>query len=351
MTLNDLETFKQAIALAELGKKAEAHTLLMDLRRTNPDNCRILLCLTFTADDLNEAHKALEAAARLEPGNSSVAAAKIWLAHQQKQNGSNFYRRVHQTATVHPVPTRLYYEPQATTTTVLDRPKTTPTEAPARLVAESVSHSLANKPLYAPLDRPRIEPRPTQPLEKSAVARPVSQPAFVTQKLLIYYPKMLAFAWWKIWVGLLVIATIVAGLTLPGKLNPFSNLTEAEKSYWSEVRKVNEQTNTANAQLQNMEKQGLNRLALKQSIRHELEVFEEVNTRFRSIQSPSTRFDRVDSLLGLAFSYYSEGANLISQGLEDNDQNLIKQGNNLLVIGNDFLNQARTELKNLGLMK
>ena len=84
MTLTELEAFNHALELAENGKREEAHSILVQLRRSNPDNSRVLLCYAYTANDVAEAREALEWASVLDPRNSSVSFAKIWLTHREK---------------------------------------------------------------------------------------------------------------------------------------------------------------------------------------------------------------------------------------------------------------------------
>ncbi len=86
MTLTDLERFHQAIALAETGKKTEAHAILAQLRRSNPQNSRVLLCFAFTASDPLIATEALDCAKTLDPNNNSITLAKDWWVRQTEKS-------------------------------------------------------------------------------------------------------------------------------------------------------------------------------------------------------------------------------------------------------------------------
>ncbi len=343
MKLVELEMFNWALELAESGQKTHAHHILLTLGRTNPDNSRLLLCSIFTTDNLDEARQNLNKAIQLDPDNPSITIAKIWLAHRQQQiespspkPTSNFIGKSPFPFPVAPpildVKPDLYSE-KSSAVAVLEA-----NEIAAEPTQISYTSDLDSNP---PISFSDLSHSLRLPLPQSV--RPI---AASTPKTWLH---LSLDRWLQIWIGLLIIVTSLVAIHFISITGLFSDLTEAEKSYWGQVREINQQVNAANGQLRQLETQGLNRLSLKQSLRHQLGEFVEANKRFRNIMSPSPRFQRADGLLGLAYSSFSDGANLIIQGLDNDNQELIERGNQELMVGNDFLRQARDELKTLKL--
>jgi hypothetical protein len=350
MTLSELEAFNRALALAETGNKAGAYEILTKLYRDHPDNSRVLLCIAFTAGSLEEARKVLQKASLLDPTNPSLSGAKNWLARREAQEKPR--RRLpsqYGPVTVSfPVISQPYpgdgasYSEKASDLAVLLRDEP-PRSEPIIPLKSSTS---PNIPLYRPLSATSVN-LPTVKPNRIPAALPQAAATVATPPNLDKEPRFQKIFFF--WLGLLVVATVLLIGFVLVQLNPFGELTPAEKAYWQEISQINLQVNTANQQLQALEKQGLNTSDMKAGVETQLQIFIAANNRLRAIQSPSARFEEVDGLLGLAYSNYSEGARQIIEGLDKNNPQLITQGNQTLATGNDFLHKAKNELEALGL--
>lgn len=82
MTQEDLALFKQAVDLAQAGRKLEAYAQFSTLIKTNPHKVDLLLWLIFTTPEPTEAQHALERAIWIDPANPAVAYAQHWLSQQ-----------------------------------------------------------------------------------------------------------------------------------------------------------------------------------------------------------------------------------------------------------------------------
>ncbi len=302
MNLSDLDQFQQAIELAEANNREAAHLILERLRQTNPDNSRVLLCYVFTSDDPAQAKPALETAAQLDPLNPSVSVAQNWLALQWPGgNGHDMH---------------LATQFKAADFVDIYRASSQP---------EGILSGLAQNELLS-----------TPTLDITQPDRPIFKPAVRWWKRLLQD--------WQLWLGFSLLG--LAGWLIISQLWPVG-LTTSEKTYWQYVRTISEQTNQVNQRLQELGNP--NSPTYRQDLLTQLKTLEKLNQQFRQHSSPSMRFDKLDGFLTLAYNYYSEGASKISQGLENGDQELIRQGNVSLVSGNDFLHKARQELERLGL--
>ncbi len=83
MTPADLQKFTQAISQAQAGKKAEAHSIFIQLASLYPDEPKLLLWLAFTASDLEIARTSLDKLARLAPSDPALPGARGWLAAEE----------------------------------------------------------------------------------------------------------------------------------------------------------------------------------------------------------------------------------------------------------------------------
>lgn len=81
----DLQTFNQAIALAQAGQKQDAYGQIKKLYYNYPQNTDVLIWLAYTTSDLNEAEWALNQASVFAPGNQRVSQAWDWLK-QAREN-------------------------------------------------------------------------------------------------------------------------------------------------------------------------------------------------------------------------------------------------------------------------
>jgi hypothetical protein len=86
----DEATFKQAVAMAQAGKKQEAYADLIKLSRaTGAKDSNLLLWVAFTTSDMAEAEAAIRMAQANEPGNSNLVQANEWYKNEIKQREEN----------------------------------------------------------------------------------------------------------------------------------------------------------------------------------------------------------------------------------------------------------------------
>jgi hypothetical protein len=76
----DVQTFNQAIAMAQAGQKQDAYGQIKSLYYNYPENTDVLLWMAYTTADLGEAEWAINRAATIAPGNGRVLQALEWLA-------------------------------------------------------------------------------------------------------------------------------------------------------------------------------------------------------------------------------------------------------------------------------
>lgn len=79
MDTASLQSFNNAVNLAQAGKKAEAHGILGQVLLSYPENISVLLWLVFTSPDYATARRYLEKAHQVEPANPSVVEAFRWI--------------------------------------------------------------------------------------------------------------------------------------------------------------------------------------------------------------------------------------------------------------------------------
>lgn len=79
MDTASLQSFNNAVNLAQAGKKADAHGILGQVLLSYPENISVLLWLVFTSPDYATARQYLEKAQQVEPTNPSVVEAFRWI--------------------------------------------------------------------------------------------------------------------------------------------------------------------------------------------------------------------------------------------------------------------------------
>jgi hypothetical protein len=89
MNATDLQTFNQAVGLAQSGQKQQAYQQLASLRSANPQDGGLLLWLAFTSPNLKESEAAIQELEKLDPANSSLASAKQWLATEKGKRSTS----------------------------------------------------------------------------------------------------------------------------------------------------------------------------------------------------------------------------------------------------------------------
>jgi hypothetical protein len=79
MNTADLQTFNNAVQLANSGNKPLAYQQLKALEPNNPQDTNLLLWLAFTSPDLNESGYLADRITAIEPTNSNLAGLRSWL--------------------------------------------------------------------------------------------------------------------------------------------------------------------------------------------------------------------------------------------------------------------------------
>ncbi len=105
----DLQTFNQAVSLAQAGQKQDAYGQIKTLYYNYPDNTDVLIWLAYTTPDSAEADWALNRATNIEPGNARVASARDWLAQEKAKQWNS--PPPPPTMPVMPMPQPQYYQP------------------------------------------------------------------------------------------------------------------------------------------------------------------------------------------------------------------------------------------------
>ena len=83
MTPTDLQTFTQAIDMAQSGQKVQANAILKTLAIHYHDNPNLLLWLAFTASDLRQARVLLDQLTQIDPKNTALPSAYSWLVTEE----------------------------------------------------------------------------------------------------------------------------------------------------------------------------------------------------------------------------------------------------------------------------
>lgn len=79
----DLESFNQAVVLANAGRKQEARTILAQLLGNYPNDPNVLLWFAFTTEDLNQSRQAIQKVRFFDPNHPTLPGAESWLAQQE----------------------------------------------------------------------------------------------------------------------------------------------------------------------------------------------------------------------------------------------------------------------------
>lgn len=303
MNTRELEELDLGIELAINNQAQAAHFIFSRLRENNSDSSQILALCAFTATDPNEAQAAFETALKLDPANPLLPQTRYWL--------ENHNRLIPKTPVSSTIP------------------------APVLMAGKT-----ATAPLKESLSMLKPLPEAATPTVEatSKPARPVKikdKPPFVP----------FSAVWW-----IRLVCSVVffgAAMTLLYMFVTANNLTESEKAYFDRISQLNQETKDTNAQLQTAVVQfnagKLEKSELEKHLSHVIGLDEE----FMLLKSPSPRFDKLDGLLGEAYSYFNEGSVKLINGLEANAAGLISEGNRLFDLGNEYLRQARDELKAL----
>lgn len=304
MDKRDLEELDLGIELALDNQEQAAHFIFSRLRDNNPDNSSLLALCAYTAPDPAQAQAALETAMHLDPANPLLPGSRAWLEENKLNKPKPSLS-----------PARAIIAPARLETAVI----------PAGVVATLPIKEAAKPPQSA-----KLKAKPPQPANSESIRSitPFSR------------------VWWvRLAFSLLFFGS---AMTMIYMLVTANNLNESEKAYFNRIGQLNQQTKEVNTQIQSAVEQ-FNAGKLPQpELVSQLRRMSSLDDEFMTLKSPSSRFDKLDGLLGQAFSYFNEGATSLINGLEASDTNLINDGNHMLIMGNDYLRQARDELKALG---
>jgi hypothetical protein len=333
MNLRELEEFQLAVELAKHRQVQAAYFIFSRLRQTYPYDSRLLAYCAFTTTDPDEARNTLDIASKLDSSNPLLARAGFWLEGHLKNDPWCLASFIDADQALARGETTLptYKEPVAEEAEIKE-----PVAEEAE-IKEPVADKAEIREAALPITPTGIT-RPG-PVKKSKAFRSEKDKA---------RPGVVAFSglwWFRLGCSLALFGAIMTLLYLFTNAN---NLNDSEKAYFTQVSQLNQKTREINAQLQAAVDQfnanKLEKSELEKHFRHIIGLDEE----FRLLKSPSARFDRLDGLLGQAYSYFNQGSVNIINGLESNDAGLVSEGNRLFELGNNILRQAREELKALG---
>lgn len=317
MDKRDLEELDLGIELALSDQEQAAHFIFTRLSDSHPANSSLLALCAYTASDPAQAQAALETAIKLDPANPLLPVSRAWL----KENKLNRSK-----------------PPASSLDTFIALASAEATVSQSENANTQTSEETSKTPQPA---KPKETAKPPQPKPKQAAKPP--QPLKPPTKPGI---KLFSGIWW----GRLACSLLFFGsaMVLLFMLVTANNLTENEKAYANRIGQLNQQTKEANARIQAaVEQFNAGKLA-QPELADQLRQLVSLGEQFKTLKSPSQRFDKLDGLLGEAFSYFNEGATSLINGLAASDTALINEGNRLLGMGNDYLRQARDELKALG---
>lgn len=345
MDVREREELDLALELTKNKQQQAAYFISERLHKKYPQDNRVKVLAALTSPGPVEARSVFEAAMRLDPADPILAQAIEWLEKRPSSPPASS-----------PYPSPSLVQPHANL-----RQAAAPTlERPAHLgpaipTAYSGLTAVAPPPEAAPEDPCPLEtagtapanggsgpgeavkPRPSKPARARTI-KPARQPKVAV--------KPLSVLWWlRLACSLLFFG---AALGLAYILITANNLNETEKAYAENIDRLTQKTEAVNARLQtaitdfNLGK--LDRTGLEK----ELQEVTGLNDELRQLKSPSPRFDKLDGMLGEAYSYFNDGATSLINGLESGSADDFNEGYHLFNMGNDSLRQARDALKALG---
>ncbi len=316
MDLREREEFDLAVDLAKNNQPQAAYFIISRLCEKYPQNDRIRILAALTSPDPIEDRAVFEAAMRLDPADPILAQAIEWLENR----------------------------PAGPTTTSAANRAFTPGH---NLTTRSTGVQTVEKPApgsISTIPKPSLTAEPALFLDDNIKTQPAPEtPTTANRPKRYFRPFSLA------WCIQLVCSLIFFGsmLALLYIFATAKNLNEAEKAYSEGVGQLTRKTGAVNAQLQtaiaDFNAGKLDRTELEK----QLQNVTGLNDELRQLKSPSPRFDKLDGLLGEAYRYFNDGATNLINGLESGSLEQFNEGYRLFGLGNDYLRQARGELKAL----
>lgn len=312
MEVREREEFELAVQLANNNQPQAAYFIFARLREKYPQNSQVLVLSALTSPFPVEARTVFEAAMQLEPADPILVQAIEWL--EKRPAGPP-----PASATGQP------FMPDSNPGTSADQVQTGENSAPGP------AFNLTGE--FAP---------PVDDVAKALSAPEASKPGKKSKNYFVPFSRH----WWLQLAFSLVFFGAVLGLLFI--FVTAKNLNEAEKAYSEGVGQLTQKTAAVNAQLQaainDFNAGKLDRAGLEK----QLQAVIGLNDELRQLRSPSPRFDKLDGLLGEAYSYFNDGATDLINGLESGSLDQFNESYRLFGLGNDYLRQARDELKTLG---
>lgn len=307
MDVRDREEFDLAVELAKNDQPQAAYFILSRLREKHPQNNRVQVLSALTSPEPIEARTVFEAAIRLDPADPILTQAIEWLEKRPDENTG-----------VRPD------SPDTDHVQTVEKPESNPT---------------------TPVTNLNLNEEFTPPVDGTLKSLAATKTENYLGKLKTF---LTSFSW--LWWLQLAFSLIFFGsaLGLLFILVTSKNLNEAEKAYSQGVGQLTRKTGEVNSQLQTaISEFNVGKLS-RADLEKQLQDVIGLNDDLRQLKSPSPRFDKLDGLLGEAFSYFNDGATNLINGLESGSVDQFNEGYRLFGLGNDYLRQARDELKALG---
>lgn len=320
MDLREREEFDLAVELAKNKQSQAAYFIFSRLREKYPQDNRVRVLAAIFSPEFIESRIVFEMAMRLDPTDPVMAQAIEWLEKRPSTNA-----------------TSRSYSPGPTQLQTLEKPALAlrPTNAiPTLNLAGEFAPPVDDiiKTLTAPETEVETETVKPEPAKEPAKTKPFVAPFSL------------------VWCLRLACSLVFFGsaLCLLFLFVTARNLNETEKAYAEGVSRLAQKTGAVNSQLQaaitDFNAGKLDRAGLEKQLQDVIGL----NDELRQLKSPSARFDKLDGLLGEAYSYFNDGATGLINGLEFGSVEQFNEGYRLFGLGNDYLRQARDELKALG---
>lgn len=319
MNIGELEEFDLAVELAKNNQPQAAYFIFSRLREKYPQNSQVQVLSALTSPFPIETRTVFEAALRLDPADPILALAIDWL--EKRPAGPPL-----KSASSRPFIPDHSFNQGASQLQTIEKP------APGSIA------TIPDLDFDLEFAWPADDVLDTVAAPEAETIKPVkgSKTYFVPFSRLWWLQLIFSLVFFGSVLGLLYIFVTA------------KNLNEAEKAYSEGVSELTRKTMTVNTQLQtaitDFNAGKLDRAGLEK----ELQAVTGLNDELRQLKSPSPRFDKLDGLLGEAYSYFNDGATTLINGLESGSVDQFNEGYRLFGIGNDYLRQSRDELKSLG---
>lgn len=360
----DLEKFRRAVDLAQLGKKDEAHALLRELRVSNPSNNSILLWEAYTATDLLEARSLLRQAAASDPTNAEIIQATSWLVEQEKLRLGKRFRGEITGAFIPLVPAELKNVPSSPSGLVSTLPPTQPLTLPS-VTPPGQPDAMANSTINAKprnalegdsakIDKISNKDKINRKAQNKRTVKVVEAKKVKVEGIT---PTKLKDRLRKILIGLiltvLLLGSLAGGLLLIQPIREFvfntGPLTQTEQNFINDVAQVNDLATTRINLIYNCIVNVTPKLCtVEDGYKQAYVGLGEVKDKFQALKNPSGRFESAYNALATAYSNLGTTSSFAFESI--NQHKMVANQAEVatrLDNGRKLLEQGKAELKSL----